>query len=542
VGPAPDELLVLAHARGLLDSGPLATARRRHAALRAAGAAPPLLDWLVEQGLLDAWALARLLAETRGLPTVEVAGVRPEPAALAALPPSWARHFQVLPLSRSGSVLRAAISDPLDEAALDGVGQVCGLAVEPAIAPAEEIRQAIERCYADAPGAAAPAHGAAPAEFAEGGEGPVIRLVEDLFRRALARGASDLHVEPGPGRLRVRLRVDGVLEDVEEPPPRWRRAIVARLKLLAELDIAEKRLPQDGKARLRLDGRCVDLRVSILPSVHGEAAAVRLLDPERVRHGLGELGMAPDARRDLEALLALPDGIVLVTGPTGSGKSTTLYACLEQLRDPGRKIITVEDPVECELPGINQVSVRPAVGLTFAAALRAMLRQAPNVILVGEIRDRETAEMALTAALTGHLVLSTLHTNDAPGAIARLLDLGLERFLVASALRAVIAQRLVRRACPRCARGAGGPAGAVPGCPDCGGSGYRGRIGIFEFLRMDERLRAAIHGGAGLAELRAAARANGLQSLREDGLRQVRAGLTTLEVVLAETADDAKGL
>jgi general secretion pathway protein E/type IV pilus assembly protein PilB len=320
------------------------------------------------------------------------------------------------------------------------------------------------------------------------------------------------------------------------------------------MNIAEKRLPQDGRSRITLEGRTVDLRVSSLPTVHGEAVVLRLLEQEQARLGLGELGLDRDMQQTLKRLLALPDGIVLVTGPTGSGKTTTLYACLHHLNQPDRKIITVEDPVEYEIAGINQVPVRAAVGMTFAAALRAMLRQAPNVIMVGEIRDRETAEIAITAALTGHLVFSTLHTNDAPGAVTRLLDLGVEPFLVASALRAVVAQRLVRRSCPECARPQT-PAPGAPGggrrettsefpevalaCPVCAGTGYRGRLGIFELLLVDGEMQELIHGGAGAARLRRHARAGGMRTLREDGLRKAREGSTTIEEVLAETVADA---
>jgi general secretion pathway protein E/type IV pilus assembly protein PilB len=320
------------------------------------------------------------------------------------------------------------------------------------------------------------------------------------------------------------------------------------LKIMANMNIAEKRLPQDGRARVSLQARTVDLRVSSLPAVHGESLVLRLLEPEQIRLGVAELGLDGADQKTLARLLTLPDGIVLVTGPTGSGKTSTLYACLHDLNKPDRKIITVEDPVEYQLAGINQVPVQSEVGMTFASALRAILRQAPNIVMVGEIRDRETAEMAINAALTGHLVFSTLHTNDAPGAVTRLFDLGVKPFLVASALRAVVAQRLVRRLCPRCLRlrgvaptaaagEAGGPekAAGAAACPACGGTGFSGRVGIFEFLTISPALQQLIYERAGVALVRRQARAQGMCTLREDGLRKARAGLTTAEEVLGAT-------
>jgi general secretion pathway protein E/type IV pilus assembly protein PilB len=383
-------------------------------------------------------------------------------------------------------------------------------------------------------------------------EAPVIQLVQSVIGQAVARRASDIHLEPFARRFRVRYRIDGVLQPAEDLPWHLQRPVVSRLKIMGNMNIAEKRLPQDGRARFTAGGRTVDLRISSLPGVHGESVVLRLLEPDKIRLGLDELGLDRAEQRQLARLLALPDGVVLVTGPTGSGKTTTLYACLNHLNQPDRKIITVEDPVEYQLSGINQVPVRADVGMTFAAALRAMLRQAPNVIMVGEIRDRETAEIAINAALTGHLVFSTLHTNDATGAVTRLFDLGVKPFLVASALRAVVAQRLVRRMCPRCvrARAASGPGPADPAaatpvavgaaaCPECGGTGYAGRLGIFEFFSVDAALQQLIHERAGGTALRGRARAQGMATLREDGLRKARAGLTTVDEVLAATVADA---
>jgi len=383
-------------------------------------------------------------------------------------------------------------------------------------------------------------------------DAPVIRIVESIIGQAVARRASDIHVEPHARGVRVRYRIDGVLQQAGDLPRRLQRPVVARLKILGSMNIAEKRLPQDGRARFSVGGRTVDLRISCLPAVHGESAVLRLLEPDKIRLGLDELGLDGGDQRSLARLLTLPDGVVLVTGPTGSGKTTTLYACLHHLNKPDRKIITVEDPVEYQLSGINQVPVRTDVGMTFAAALRAMLRQAPNVIMVGEIRDRETAEIAINAALTGHLVFSTLHTNDAPGAVTRLFDLGVKPFLVASALRAVVAQRLVRRVCPLCVRprnaAESGPADLHPGpavgvggaeCAECGGTGYSGRLGIFEILAVNPALQQRIYERAGGAALRGQARAQGMGTLREDGLRKAKAGLTTVDEVLAATVSDA---
>jgi general secretion pathway protein E/type IV pilus assembly protein PilB len=512
VRTADDDALKLALEKGLLTPTQLSAARRQLKHDNPPAGRPPLLDWLIEQGAIDAWAIARLLGEKHGLPIVDLRLIQVTPAALVALPQPWAEHYNVFPFAREGATLRVAVSDPFDTEALDSIGQVTGLTVEAAIAPAEDIRQAV------------------------------------------ARRASDIHFEPHEQRFRIRYRVDGVLQEGEDPPRRLQRAVISRLKIMANMNIAEKRLPQDGRSRIALEGRTVDLRVSSLPTVHGEAVVLRLLEQEQVRRGLAELGLDRETQQSLERLLVLPDGIVLVTGPTGSGKTTTLYACLHHLNRSDRKIITVEDPVEYEIVGINQVPVRAAVGMTFAAALRAMLRQAPNIIMVGEIRDRETAEIAITAALTGHLVFSTLHTNDAPGAVTRLLDLGVEPFLVAAALRAVVAQRLVRRICPHCGGpeepgrrapggrildAVGGFRGAATPCAACAGTGYHGRVGIFELLLVDGKMQELIHAGAAAARLRGQARAGGMRTLREDGLRKAREGATTIAEVLAETVADA---
>ena len=355
-------------------------------------------------------------------------------------------------------------------------------------------------------------------------EAPVVKLVNLLLLEALEARASDVHVEGYAETLRVRYRIDGVLQDGPTPPAHLAAAIVSRLKIMADLDIAERRVPQDGRIRLPLQNRQVDVRVSTVPTLHGESIVLRLLDKERGRIALGDLGMDAAAASQLQEVLGRPHGIVLATGPTGSGKTTTLYAAVDWLRTGREKILTVEDPVEYELPGVPQVPVHEKVGLTFATALRSLLRQDPDVLLVGEIRDEETAEIATHAALTGHLVLSTLHTNDAPGALVRLLDLGVAPYLVASTVEAVLGQRLVRRVCPECRR-------KEPGCPACRGTGYRGRTGIYELLVMTDELRDALPRQRGAGELRALATAAGMRTLREDGLRLVHAGVTTPEEV-----------
>ena len=565
MGTAENPALQLALEQGLVTPAQLAAARAQLARTEeSAGGARGLVEELAREGVLDAARLNRLLGERHGLPTVDLSAIRPAPEALAALPRSWAEQLTVLPFAREGPVLRVAISDPFDFAAIDGLGQLTRLAIEPVLAPAGQIRHAIERAYGSGTGGPPPAGATPDPDSGDPGEAgaaggaddaaPVIEVVHSILRQAVARRASDIHFEPLAGRFRVRYRIDGVLQEAEDPPSRLRRAVVSRLKIMANMSIAEQRRPQDGRARVAVGDRWLDLRVSSVPTVRGESVVLRVLEGDRLRPGLAELGLSPEDQVELERLLALPDGLVLVTGPTGSGKTTTLYACLRELNRPGRKIITVEDPVEYQLPGINQVPVRSHVGMTFAAALRAMLRQAPNVIMVGEIRDRETAEIAINAALTGHLVLSSLHTNDAVGAVTRLADIGVAPYLVASALRAVVAQRLVRRLCPHCARpespspeGVGAVAGGgtllrAVGCPCCEGSGYRGRLGIFELLAVDGELQRMIHERASAVHLRAQARALGRRSLRDDGLRQVRAGLTSLAEVLGAAVDDANGM
>ena len=492
------------------------------------------------------------------------------PAEVAGLVPrAWAERYQLVPIAREGSGLRVAVSDALDDTGVDYLRHVLEMDITTCLAPAADIARAIARVYGGTtcpPEASAePTAAARPAEAAvsprEGSsaeqDAPVIQLVHTLILEAIRCRASDIHLEPLERRFRVRYRVDGALLEAGNPPKALQLSIISRLKIMANISIAEKRLPQDGRIQITLGDRALDLRVSSLPTVHGESIVMRILDRVHARIGLADLGFMADDRARFEQLVKLPDGLVLVTGPTGSGKTTTLYSCLHHLNQANRKIVTVEDPVEYQLTGINQVPVRPESGMTFGSALRAILRQAPNTIMIGEIRDRETAEIALHAALTGHLVFSTLHTNDATGAIARLEDMGVKPFLLSAALRGVLAQRLVRKICPRCRRPASptiadvGPLGLSgeqlsgaafargAGCAECRGTGFLGRTGIFELLNVTTELQELIHARAGSARLRAKARALGLRTLREDGVRKAIAGLTTIEEVVSITVGDA---
>jgi general secretion pathway protein E len=385
-------------------------------------------------------------------------------------------------------------------------------------------------------------------------EAPVIRLVNLLITRATEAGASDIHFEPFEDRLIVRNRIDGVLHEVESPPKRLQAAIISRIKLMAKMNIAERRLPQDGRIRVRVAERGIDIRVSTVPTAFGESLVLRLLDRSQVLLDLETLGFAGADFERFERLIARPYGMILVTGPTGSGKTTTLYAVLDRLNSPDKKIVTIEDPVEYQITGINQIQVHPKIGLTFAGGLRSIVRQDPDVILVGEIRDRETADIAVQSALTGHLVFSTVHTNDAPGAVTRLEDMGVEGFLIASAVAGILAQRLVRRVCPSCAvpaapdpailRALGGPAEDLAGyrvgagCEECNRTGFRGRVGIFELLVIDDEIRRLVLARAGSPSIREAAVRAGMRTMRRDGLEKAARGLTTVAEVLRATQEE----
>jgi general secretion pathway protein E/type IV pilus assembly protein PilB len=527
----------------------------------------PLLHVALDRGLVrgggetaaDRRALARSVAEEFGMKFVEIGDRVIGADVLAALAPDFARAHGVFPVGREAGALQVAVADPIAVDLLDSLAHAAGEPVQPVLALEADIRRAIVRHY-DAQASGLPAGAPVPVAGREESlterDAPVVRLVREIIAEAVRRRASDIHFEPLERRFRVRYRIDGVLQEAEPPPKRLQLPIISRLKIMANISIAEKRVPQDGRIQVTVDGRALDLRVSSLPTAHGESIVMRILDAESLKLGLPELGLLPEDQAVFERQILSPDGIMLVTGPTGSGKTTTLYASLQHLNRPDRKIITVEEPVEYQLTGINQVPVNPAIGMTFAAGLRAMLRQAPNVIMVGEIRDLETAETAINASLTGHMVFSTLHTNDAPSAVTRLTDIGARPFLVAAALRSVVAQRLVRRICPDCRRphqptprelgalglDAAAVAGAEfargTGCAACHGTGYRGRMGIFEIFLVHDGIRAMIYDNVTAARLREQARRDGMKTMREDGIRKVLAGLTTIEEVVSATVGD----
>ena len=515
----------------------------------------PLGEALVALGLATEEQVWRVLARQHKLPFVDLAGdvarggrIRAE--VVAAVPAGVAEEQRVVPVAVKDGRLVLALDDPLRAFALDTLSFVLNRDVAAALSTPTGLRAALRHYYGvqtGGPDVAAALGAAEP----EGDDAPVVRLVSRLIEQAVEQGASDIHVEPMEGRIRVRFRRDGVLQEVASHGPELLAPLNSRLKIMAGMDIAEKRKPQDGRISVGVQGRPIDIRASALPSTHGESLVLRLLDKERGLVGLDQLGLDAGDLGRLRALVRRPNGIVLVTGPTGSGKTTTLYAALKELNRPDTKIITAEDPVEYELPGINQVQVHARIGLTFARILRAMLRQAPNVILVGEIRDLETAEVAIQAALTGHLVFATLHTNDAPSALTRLVDMGVAPFLVSASVQAVMAQRLVRRLCSTCrqpcapAESELRAAGLDPqrlggrtlwraeGCAACGFSGYRGRVGVYELLELDARLRDMTFRNEPAVAVRAQAERSGrLSTLREDGLRKVLAGTTSIAEVL----------
>ena len=569
-----DYVIQLAVDRGLLPAEQLADAQRRAAGHTDLTTAPPsVLDLLVGEGALDRKTLARLLADEFAMPLVELATLQVSGDAIAALPRSFVVRHRIFPLAIKDGELLVALSDPLDVETLDNIEHVSGLRARGSITTEEEIGRAITRFYgpdagalddllaaAESPGLPSPTANvpAAATGDAEDADAPIIKLVHSIIHEAIRRRASDIHLEPLEKRFRVRYRIDGVLLEVDAPAKRLQLAIISRLKIMANISIAEKRVPQDGRIQITLSGRTLDLRVSSLPTAHGESIVMRILDKEGLQLGLPELGFLPDDQKEFEALIASPDGIMLVTGPTGSGKTTTLYGCLHYLNQPDRKIITVEDPVEYQLTGINQVPVRADIGMSFAAALRAMLRQAPNIVMVGEIRDLETADIAINASLTGHMVFSTLHTNDAPSAVTRLIDIGVKPFLVAASLRATMAQRLVRRICPHCrqphtpaerelklleltaAQVAGATFMRGTGCAACHGTGYRGRMGIFEIFLVNDEIRGMIYDNVTAPRLREVARRHGMRTMREDGIRKILAGHTTIEEVVSVTVGDAR--
>lgn len=532
-----------------------------------------LVDLMLSRNLIRPIDVITAKAAQFGAEVIDLSEMRIPDEVITALPRHIAKRYKVVPVYAHDSSITIALSDPSDLDTIDSLHHLLRKEIEIRVATEESIEAAISKYY----GSSEDSVGKMIQDITEGevdmtnvlgvgmadddgaeveADAPLIKLVNSIIVDAFKARASDIHLEPLERRFRVRFRVDGVLQEVNSPPKRLQSSILARLKIMSNMSIAEKRIPQDGRIQLAVAGKQIDLRVSCLPTNHGESIVMRILDKTGLKLGLSELGFLTDDQQTFERLIGLPDGILLVTGPTGSGKTTTLYSCLNYINRPDRKIITVEDPVEYQLSGINQVQVNEMVGLTFAAALRSMLRQAPNVIMLGEIRDMETATIAINASLTGHLVFSTLHTNDAPGAVTRLIDIGIKPFLVASSTRAMMAQRLVRKICRRCV----GPfeykegelmaLGIDPrtvtganfmkgkGCNDCGKSGYRGRFGIFEIFVIDDEARKLIYDKVPTSVLRARAREMGMRTLREDGARKVVGGLTTPEEVIRATVTD----
>jgi type IV pilus assembly protein PilB len=547
---------------------------------------------LVKLGYVRDDEITSLLSKQYGVPSIALGQFEIDPAIVKLVPAETAQRYQVMPLSRSGATLTIAMTDPTNVFAMDDIKFMTGYNVEPVVASETAVLEAIERYYVQAaPSAPAPTGNSAlevasraleemPTTLAEDGEealelvddfeeisvetlarqgeeAPVIKLVNVLLMSAIQKGASDIHIEPYEKEFRVRYRIDGLLYNIMQPPMKVRDAMTSRIKIMAKLDIAEKRLPQDGRIKIRFhdngQNRDIDFRVSCLPTLFGEKIVLRLLDKTKLMLDMTKLGFESESLVKFEHAIGKPWGMVLVTGPTGSGKTNTLYSAISRINTPETNIMTAEDPVEFNLAGVNQVLVRESIGLNFAAALRSFLRQDPNTILVGEIRDFETAEIAVKAALTGHLVLSTLHTNDAPSTVNRLMNMGIEPFLVASSLNLVCAQRLVRRICKNCSEPHPHAAAAlmqagftaedantvVPnrgrGCEKCNNTGYKGRVGLYEVMEVTEELRELILVGASALELRRKAIEEGMITLRGSGLRKVKDGVTTIEEIVRET-------
>jgi type II secretion system protein E len=514
-----------------------------------------MVETLIKEGTVSAEDVARTLASQNGMDFVDLSLVTPSPELVGLLSPENARRYKTVPVSEHDGSLVLAIADPMDLEAFDSIGFLLKRPVEFVCAVPAQINDKLDRLYPQGLEELGKAVVTEEEEEYNGDDdAPIIRLVSNLLIEAQNNRASDIHIEPMEKRLRIRYRIDGNLQEMQSPPKKLQGAIISRLKIMtASMNIAQKRVPQDGRIQVKVGDKTIDLRVSSVPTVHGESIVMRILDKSSLMLGLPELGFMSDDQATFERLVAMPDGIILVTGPTGSGKTTTLYGCLNYMNRPDRKIITVEEPVEYQMTGINQVQVNAEVGMTFAAALRAMLRQAPNIVMLGEIRDKETAEIAINASLTGHLVLSTLHTNDAPAAVARLVDIGVQPFLVSSAVRGIMAQRLVRKLCANCkvpgemseyearvlnldsSQLSKATVMRAVGCEKCRGKGFRGRMGIFEIFVADDEVRQMINRSATTLQLRHRTREMGMRTLREDGIRKVLAGLTTPEEVISST-------
>jgi len=555
-----------AFARILVSEG-LVSAEQLAEAMRIAGSSGKnVQDEVVRLGYATGDKVMKALAKAYRIPFVELSGIEVDEDVVGKLPESVARENTIFPLADLGGTLRIATCDPSDMDAQEKLRFILNREIEMAIAPREQIVEAINRHYGLSDGESADSmlqeFTDTAIDFTEtaveqeaGGDeddqsdSPVVKLVNLIITEAVQLRASDIHIEPFEDRIRIRYRIDGRLVERDNPPRRLLGAILSRIKILSKLDIAERRRPQDGRIKLTADGKDYDLRVSVLPTNHGQSVVMRILDKDNIKVGIRQLGLSENDFRQFKNLIRRPNGIILVTGPTGSGKTTTLYASLNELNRPDTKIITAEDPVEYYLAGINQVEIRHSIGLDFARVIRAMLRQAPNVILVGEMRDTETAQMGIQASLTGHLVFSTLHTNDAPGAVTRMIDMGVPAYLVASSVIAVLAQRLVRVNCTKCKQ----PhqpldtqieaAGITPemlqgatfmkgrGCSNCQKSGYKGRLGIFELMLMTNKIRELAFQGAATQEIRRAAVSQGMRVMFEDGVAKALRGITTLDEV-----------
>jgi type IV pilus assembly protein PilB len=560
-----DYVLKVLEEIGLVSRKQIAQARAK------LNGAPGVVDVLVRDGVVSADDISRSLAAQAQMHWIDLSAVVIPPEIISQISAADARRFKVIPVTFGESGLVLAISDPLDVDTIDSLNFLLQRDLELVCTSPEKIRQALIKYYGTAEEAADVLQHKIGDEIDLGleiGDGteamavdeadaPIIRLVSMLIIEAHKLGASDIHLEPLDKKFRVRFRIDGVLQEMQAPPKRLQSAIISRLKIMTgSMSIAEKRLPQDGRIQVKIKKKPIDLRVSTVPTNHGESIVMRVLDKSSLLLGLPELGFLSDDQEKFEQLLRSPDGILLVTGPTGSGKTSTLYACLNYINKPDRKIITVEEPVEYQMTGINQVQVNNDVGMTFPIALRSILRQAPNIIMIGEIRDLETASIATNASLTGHLVFSTLHTNDAPSAIPRLVDIGMQPFLVASSVRAIMAQRLVRRLCTHCKQAAelsetemralriepsqvkDAQVMKAPGCDYCRHTGYRGRMGIFEIFIIDDEVRHMINKRASTFLLRQRARELGMRTLREDGVRKVLSGLTSADEVISVTIAD----
>ena len=516
------------------------------------------LDVLVSSGVIGEDEVLGTVADQFGLKYCHVNADAINQDVVKDLPADIARKYGVVPVLADEDSITVALSDPMGYDAIDSLRYVLhGRDVQAVIAPRGEVMAAMAKLYQSSEMADVQQRGEMDGgEDITGDDAPVIKLATLIITNAIKLRASDIHLEPMEKEFRVRYRIDGALRKMDSPPKRLQSAIISRIKIMSKMKISEKRVPQDGRIQITVNGKDLDLRVSSVPTNHGESIVMRILDKSNLSLGLPQLGFLSDDQTTFEKLIKLPDGVVLVTGPTGSGKTTTLYACLGQINQPDKKLITVEDPVEYQMSGINQVQVNKDVGLDFSAALRSILRQAPNIVMIGEIRDAETADIAMEAALTGHLVFSTLHTNDAPSAVTRLLDIGVKPFLVASALRAAMAQRLVRAICEKCKESytptdrelkmLGSISKTIPeqmyhgaGCDICGKSGYKGRKGIFEIFKVDDTIQRLIFDHAPATILRERAREMGMRTLREDGMLKVASGMTSLSEILRVTMGDA---